>query len=92
MLKEKLQTEGKYTIDYYPSPEAIIDNLNECGKYYIHYHLAGGAIVTKIWNNVKAKITKANLESNVVSKSFFKDYRNRIERITVSISNSPNVV
>ena len=92
MPKEKLQTEGKYTIDYYPSPEAIIDNLNECDKCYIHYHLAGGDVVTKIWNNVKAKITKANLESNVVSKSFLKDYRNRIERITVSISNSPNVV
>ncbi len=89
MPKEKPVNDGKYIVEYYPSMEAVIAKFKVSGKCYIHYHIVGGNIVTKIWNNVKAEITKDNMESNVVSKNFLRDFRERVERITVSISENP---
>lgn len=90
MPKQKPTAEGKYTIEFVPSEEAIITSLKENGKCYIHYHLAGGDIVTKSWDNTKAEITNENLRANVMGKNFLREYRPRIERIEVSISENPD--
>lgn len=80
---------GEYGVEYFPSMESVIDALKTTGKCYIHYHIFGGTVVTKVWNNTKAEITKENLENNIRSKQFVKDYRPRIEKIVVSVNENP---
>lgn len=80
---------GACPLEFTPSEEAVIEALKTEGKCYIHYHLFGGTIVTKEWNNTKGEITGANLHNNLRSKQFVKDYRPRIERIVVSDDGDP---
>lgn len=89
MPKEKLVAKEKYTIHFVPNEDSIIEFLKTSGSCYIHYHLAGGDIVTKSWNNTRKEITKDNLRANVMGKQFLREYRPRIEKIMVSISHNP---
>lgn len=89
MPKDKPTTDGNYSVVFLPSEDAIINKFKEDGKCYIHYHLAGGDIVTKPWNNIKKEITGVNLKNNVVAKSFLRKNRKRIERIEVSVYENP---
>ncbi len=89
MPKDKPTTDGNYSVAYVPSEEAIINKLKEDGKCFVHYHMAGGDIVTKPWDNTKTEITEGNLKNNVVSKTFLRKYRKRIERIVVSVYENP---
>lgn len=59
------------------------------------FHFAGEiGVVTKLWNNTKAKITTDNLKSNVVTrkklgKILLNKCYDRIETIGVSVSENP---
>ena len=89
MPKEKIEREGNYSIEYSPNENEIIESLKNSGKCYIHYHLIDGDIITRIWENKRATITKENLQNNVVSKQFVKDYNKRIGKIIVSSLENP---
>lgn len=85
-MPEKQTTErGSCSLEFTPSEEAVINAHKENGKCFIHYHIFGGTIVTKEWNNIKSEITGANLYNSLRSKQFVKDYRNCIEKIVVSV-------
>lgn len=77
---------GYCPLEFIPSEESVINAMNEMGKCFIHYHIFGGTIVTKEWDNIKSDITGAKLYNNLRSKQFVKDYRNRIEKIVVSVN------
>ena len=89
MPKEKIEREGNYSIEYIPNENGIIETLKNSGKCYIHYQLVDGNIVTREWENKRGSITKDNLQKNVATKKFVKDYNKRIETIVVSSSENP---
>ena len=89
MPEKQTADRGACPPEFIPSEEAVIDALKNDGKCYIHYHIFGGTVVTKEWNNTKGEITEANLYNNVRSKQFVKDYRPRIEKIVVSVNGNP---
>lgn len=89
MPKEKIEREGNYAIEYVPNENEIIESLKNFGKCYIHYHLVDGDIVTRIWENKRGTITIENLQNNVASKQFVKDYNKRIGKIVVSVLEEP---
>lgn len=89
MPEKQTADRGAHPLEFIPSKEAVINALKENGKCFIHYHIFGGTVVTKEWNNTKGEITGSNLYNNVRSKQFVKDYRNRIEKIIVSVYENP---
>ncbi len=89
MPEKQTAERGSCPLEFVPSEEGVINALKENGKCFIHYHIFGGTIVTKEWNNTKSEITGANLYNNLHSKQFVKDYRNRIEKIVVSVHENP---
>lgn len=89
MPEKQTSERGACPLEFVPSEEAVIEALKEDGKCYIHYHLLGGTVVTKEWNNTKSEITSSNICNNLRSKQFVKDYRNRIEKIVVSVHEDP---
>lgn len=91
MSERQTADRGSCPLEFIPSEEAVIEALKSNGKCYIHYHLLGGTVVTKEWNNTKGEITASNLYNNIRSKQFVKDYRNRIEKIVISVNENPEV-
>ena len=91
MPEKQMADRGSCPLEFFPSEEAVIEALKTDGKCYIHYHIFGGTIVTKEWNNTKSEITGANLYNNVRGKQFVKDYRPRIEKIVGSVNGNPEV-
>lgn len=89
MPEKQTADRGSCPLEFVPSREAVIEALKADGKCYIHYHIFGSTVVTKEWNNTKAEITSENLENNIRSKQFVKDYRPRIEKIVVSVNENP---
>ena len=83
MPDKQFADRGSCPLEFVPSA------LKENGKCFIYYHIFGGTIVTKEWNNTKSEITGANLYNNLRSKQFVKDYHNRIEKIVVSNNDNP---
>lgn len=89
MPEKQVAERGSCPLEFVPSKEAVINAMKENGKCFIHYHIFDGTIVTKEWNNTKSEITGENLYNNLRSKQFVKDYRNRIEKIVVSVHEYP---
>lgn len=89
MPEKQLAERGSCPLEFVPSKEAVINALKETGKCFIHYHIFGGTIVTKAWNNTKSEITDANILNNLDSQSFIKKFRNRIEKRVVSVNENP---
>lgn len=89
MPEKQVAERGSCPLEFVPSKEAVINAMKENGKCFIHYHIFGGTIVTKEWNNTKSEITGENLYNNLRSKQFVKDYRNRIEKVIVSVHENP---
>jgi hypothetical protein len=80
---------GYAPLGFVPSEEAVIHALKGKGKCFIHYYILGETIETEEWNDIKGEITGANLYNHLRGKQFVKDYRNRIEKIVVSVNENP---
>lgn len=91
MPEKQTADRGACSLEFIPSEEAVIDALKTDGKCYIHYHIFGGTVVTKEWNNTKGEITGANLYKNLRRKQFVKNYCPRIEKIVVSVNENHEV-
>lgn len=89
MPKKELIAEYRHSsqmVEYVPNMEDVIAGLKDSGKCWLHYYMADGSVVSKEWNNTRAEITADNILSNVVSKTFFRDYRDYIDKVVVSLA------
>lgn len=89
MPEKQVAERGSCPFEFVPSKEAVINAMRENGKCFIHYHIFGGTIVTKAWNNTKSEITSANILNNLDSNSFIKKFRKRIEKRVISVYEDP---
>lgn len=76
--------EGKY--QFIPSKDVFIERINK-GIGYKHFVLKDDRIETKPWGPCYGRITSKNLKGNITSCAFYKENKQNIKKIILSIYN-----
>lgn len=77
---------GYAPLQFTPSEDVIIEKLNRNGKCYIHFHIVGRTVVTKVIENIKSTMTGPSLYNNIRDNLFLvNNDKMLIEKIVVSI-------